>query len=94
MASVKGETASGFAYSVDPDCLDDFYFLETFAKAQKGDLSALSEMLTMMLGEKQKTALLKHCEDSKGRAKLSRVGDEIADIYKFLKDTSKKVKNS
>jgi hypothetical protein len=47
-----------------------------------------------MLGEGQKEALLRHCEDEKGRAAFPRVGDEIAEIYKTVRAESKNAKNS
>ena len=54
---------------------------------------ALSSVLTRMLGEEQKKALLKHCEDEQGRAVLRRVGDEVADIFSGAKG-DRKGKNS
>ncbi len=97
MAKVKminGTTETGFEFSVDPVSLEDFYLLEAFGRAQHGDVSALSTLLSLMLGDEQKTALLRHCEDEKGRAALSRVGDEIADIYRAVTAENKKAKNS
>ena len=93
MAIFKGKTETGFAYSVDTDCLDDFYLLEDIGRAQHNDMMALSSVLTRMLGEEQKKALLKHCEDEQGRAVLRRVGDEIADIFSGAKG-DRKAKNS
>lgn len=91
--TVKGVTSTGFKYDIDPANLDDFYLLELFGKSQNGDVSALSSLMERMLGEDQKAALLKHCEDEKGRARMSRIGDEIADIYNGLIQ-ERKVKNS
>ena len=93
MAIFKGKTETGFAYSVDTDCLDDFYLLEDIGRAQHNDMMALSSVLTRMLGEEQKKALLKHCEDEQGRAVLRRVGDEVADIFSGAKG-DRKGKNS
>lgn len=93
MAILKGKTETGFAYSVDTDCLDDFYLLEDIGRAQHNDMMALSSVLSRMLGEEQKKALLKHCEDEHGRAKTSRVGDEVAAIFKAARE-DRKAKNS
>lgn len=93
MASIKGTTATGFKYNINTDCLEDFYLLEDLGRAQSGDIMALSSVLTRMLGEEQKKALLKHCEDENGRAVLRRVGDEIADIFSGAKG-DRKAKNS
>ena len=91
---IEGTTKTGFKFSVDPVSLEDFYLLEAFGRAQNGDVSAFSTLLSLMLGEDQKKALLRHCEDEKGRAAFSRVGDEIAEIYKTVTAESKKAKNS
>ena len=93
MASIKGTTATGFKYNINTDCLEDFYLLEDLGRAQSGDIMALSSVLTRMLGEEQKKALLKHCEDEHGRAKTERVGDEVAAIFKAARE-DRKAKNS
>lgn len=93
MASIKGTTATGFKYNINTDCLEDFYLLEDLGRAQSGDIMALSSVLTRMLGEEQKKALLKHCEDESGRAVLRRVGDEVAAIFAGAKG-DRKAKNS
>ena len=49
MAIFKGKTETGFAYSVDTDCLDDFYLLEDIGRAQHNDMMALSSVLSRML---------------------------------------------
>jgi hypothetical protein len=90
---IKGVTSTGFKYTVDPLNLEDFYLLECFGQAQSGDIPAMGKLLELMLGKEQKAALLKHCEDEKGRAAISKVGDEIADIYKGA-TADKKAKNS
>ena len=91
---IKGVTATGFAYELDPAALEDYYVIEQFGLAQKGDLLAFGVLLEKMLGAKQKTALLKHCEDENGRAPVSKVSDEIASIYRYATEASKKAKNS
>ncbi len=93
MASIKGTTATGFKYNINTDCLEDFYLLEDLGRAQSGDIMALSSVLSRMLGDEQKKALLKHCEDEQGRAVLRRVGDEVAAIFAGAKG-DRKAKNS
>ena len=93
MANIKGKTETGFEYDIDTACLEDFYLLEDLGRAQSGDIMALSSVLTRMLGEEQKKALLKHCEDEQGHAVLRRVGDEVADIFSGAKG-DRKAKNS
>lgn len=93
MANIKGTTATGFKYNINTDCLEDFYLLEDLGRAQSGDIMALSSVLSRMLGDEQKKALLKHCEDEQGRAVLRRVGDEVAAIFSGAKE-DRKAKNS
>ena len=93
MANIKGTTATGFKYNINTDCLEDFYLLEDLGRAQSGDIIALSSVLSRMLGDEQKKALLKHCEDEQGRAVLRRVGDEVAAIFSGAKE-DRKAKNS
>jgi hypothetical protein len=67
MANVlKGKTAAGFAYEVDPDALNDMEVLEDIAEVEKNPL-VLPKVITAVLGKDQKNALYDHYRNENGR---------------------------
>lgn len=82
---VKGTTKSGFKYSVDPENVKDMRFIELTIKVKRDGLY-LPELIERALGEKQKEALYKHLEDSKGRVNVERVGEEFQQIMAAMNE--------
>lgn len=70
---------NGFEVKVEPDELNDMYFVETLAEIES-DVLALPKAIKMMLGEEQKKALYKSLEDENGRVPLEAVTDAITEI--------------
>lgn len=83
---VKGKTASGFEYSVNPNKLKDVRFLMAYKKMIKSDDGTdLVELIPMILGSEQTEALIAHCEKD-GVAAIDDVGAEFSEILGALSE--------
>ena len=67
---VKGTTASGFKYSVDPALLTDMEFVELAGEVQDNG-ALLPKLIKAILGEEQKKALYDHVRDDSGRVSVT-----------------------
>lgn len=80
---IEGKTATGFRFNLTEDVTDDMELLEGLIKLDKGDVSDLPEVITALMGDKQKEKLYNHCRDKKtGRVKASKVLAEVGEIFK------------
>lgn len=78
--SFSGKTTTGFAFSVDKDCLDDYELFELLVKWEKGDVTVVPEAVRKLLGEEQRLALLEHCRDKSGKVRTSAIAEELRRI--------------
>lgn len=86
---VKVKLDNGFEVKVEPEQLNDMYFVEALAQVDTNIL-VLPKVCTMLLGEEQKSALYKSLEDESGRVKLEAVSDAIIEI---MSKAGEEVKN-
>lgn len=86
MVSVKLQ--NGFEAKVEPEQLNDMYFVEALAQLET-DILSLPKVCTMLLGDEQKAALYKSLEDENGRVPLETVNDAIAEIMTKAGDKTK-----
>ena len=56
---LKGKTAAGFAYEVNPDVLNDMELMEALAEVDSNPL-LLPKVIRAVLGDAQKTAFYDH----------------------------------
>lgn len=77
---IEGKTKSGFAFSIDPEILDDMELLEAIADADENPIR-ITSVLKRLLGEEQKRALYEHLRNEKGRVSIKAVSQEIVDIF-------------
>jgi len=77
MVTVKLQ--NGFEAKVEPEQLNDMYFVEALAEMDSNIL-VLPKVCTMLLGDEQKKALYKSLEDENGKVKLEDVGGAITEI--------------
>lgn len=62
---IKGKTKTGFEYRLQDYVLDDFEVLELVGAVDEGNLTALSKLLTALLGDEQKKVYLEHVKSIK-----------------------------
>jgi len=86
MKTVK--LTNGFEVKVEPDELNDMYFVEALAEIET-DVLALPKVMKMMLGDEQKKALYKSLEDENGRVPIEAITDAITEIMTKAGEESK-----
>lgn len=85
---ISGKTKSGFKYSIDENVITDFEFLENLENVMDNGVG-LSKTLIILLGEKQKKALINYVRDKKTkRVPVKNVMKEVEDIL-----SNPKIKN-
>ena len=86
-------TSTGFKCRLNEDALDDMRLVEQMGVLSNGSASeqlvAVSSILNSILGEEQKEKLYKHVEE-KGRVSVSKVMNELSDIFNGVTASKKK----
>lgn len=83
---VKIETKTGYKCKVNEKVLEDIRFLEDFSKMEKGEITAIFDLMDRILGDEQKEKLYKHCEDKDGLVPAETLGEELADVFEILSE--------
>lgn len=79
--TVKGKTTTGFAFEITADARDDYELFEDLVQLDSGNVAVMPRILSRLLGEKQKAALLEHCRDEKtGRVSTVSLNAELRRI--------------
>ena len=81
-----GTTASGFAYSLDEDVMDDYELLEMFCEIDAGNNSLITKAAKQLLGEEQLSALKEHLRNEKGKVPATKMVEEITQILSENKE--------
>ena len=82
---MQGKTKSGFEFERDETVLDEMRILDMIAGISSGDVTQLSPLTRKILGDDQKERLYRHLEETEGRASISRVSEEITEIFEACK---------
>ena len=85
---ITGTTGSGFNYEIDDDALNDMELLDALCDLDRGDHSAISEVIRRLMGE-QKKALYEHLRGMDGRVKADEVINTVAEILNACSKTKK-----
>lgn len=78
---MKGTLKCGFEYEIDEKTLDDYRLLDLISQIEKNPLQ-ISLLITKLLGEDQKEALLTYLESQNGTATIQAVTDCVVEIFK------------
>lgn len=70
---------------MDETVLDDMRILDMIVGMSSGDVTQLSPLTRKILGDDQKERLYRHLEEKEGRASISRVSEEITEIFEACK---------
>lgn len=85
----RGKTKSGFSFTLDDKVFDDMELLESLVDIDKGNSAALPMVVSKILGKEQKNALYEHCRDDDGRVPVSKVGQELTEIFEAFGESKK-----
>lgn len=95
---VEGVTESGFAFSYDKRVLSDWRFMELLGEisdensAEIAKVNGYTRLVTMLLGEKQKKALLEHvARENDGFAPMDKVEKVLNEI--MFSSAKREIKN-
>ena len=91
MATVKGTTASGFKYSVDPNIMKSYRFLKLYTESIK-DPNVGLQLIEKVLGSDQEEKLIKHVEKKVGFDDTETIIAEFTEIIQKLTDEDKALK--
>lgn len=87
---MKGVTKSGFAFELEDEAFNDYEILEQLRAVDKGDLTAIVDVVDTLFSKEQKNALKEHLRDENGRVGMKEMIQEVAEILQ----TSQEGKNS
>ena len=83
MAKKKGETKSGFKFTMDEAVLDDMELIDVMANIET-DASNMSKFVLMVLGPDQRSKLYEHLRNKDGRVPSSKVYEEILEMFEII----------
>lgn len=76
---LKGKTAAGFEYQVDPDALNDMELMENLAEVDETPLK-LPKVIRAVLGDSQKKAFYDHYRNENGKVPVDAISDAFVEI--------------
>lgn len=79
--NITGKTSSGFGFELSPNVFDDWEIMELLGRVQNEDKLAIFELFRRVLGDEQLAKLKEHCREEDGRIPLSRMNDELTEIF-------------
>lgn len=84
-----GETKSGFKFEISENSFDDMRVVDALAAISEGENPlAISELVMLLLGKKQRDALYKHLKRADGTVPPGKVVDEIVEIVQLKSKNS------
>ena len=81
MEQLKGKTKDGFAYTIDPEVMNDMEFLENLAEVDENP-AKLPNLITNVLGQEQKKELYDHYRDENGRVPVDAISNAFVEMLK------------
>lgn len=76
---LKGKTAAGFAYQVNPDALNDMELMENLAEVDTNPLH-LPKVIRAVLGDAQKAAFYDHYRNEDGKVPVDVISAAFVEI--------------
>lgn len=80
----NGITNSGFNFNIDTEAMNDMRVIDALSEIEKGNVLQVTNLIKIMLGEKQKERLYKHIADGEGKVSPEKCMAEIKEIFEKL----------
>ena len=80
---IPGKTKSGFDFKISEEQMDDYELLEGLVEIDKGNQTAIIDVISRLLGEEQKNKLKEHLRGANGRVTASGMITEITNIFEI-----------
>lgn len=84
---IKGETSTGFSFSIPKQNLDNMELVEAMSGASGSDPLQMPKVLDLLLGKEEKKSLYDHVREKDGRVPIKKISDELVDIFNSSKET-------
>jgi|SRR5690625_3688100 len=88
LMTLKGTTESGFEYVVEKETLDDWELFEMMSEMEERPF-LLNNIITTLLGKKQKEKLKDHLRNENGKIPMQEMGKVLEEIFNQHKETKK-----
>lgn len=83
--AINGKTDTGFEFTIADSVGDDMEFLELSIQADRGDFTAMPDLVLHLLGADQKKALFEHCRKD-GIVSTKAVAREVQDMFRVIRE--------
>lgn len=83
---LKGTTKSGFKFELDQERLNNYELLESISEIDENPL-AITKVLDLLLGKKEKNRLKEHIRNDEGIISVDKMTDEITEMFQSLDQT-------
>lgn len=83
----KGMTTAGFNWEIPANRLDNMELVDALADVEKGNVFAVSNVVTLLLGKNQKKRLYDFLRDEDGIVSAQTVSETIAEILQTANET-------
>lgn len=77
---ITGTTGSGFTFTISEEQMDDYELLEGLVELDKGNESAIVDVIDRLLGTDQKNQLKNHVRNENGKVTATGMVKEVVDI--------------
>ena len=74
------QLSCGFEADIDENAADDMEFLDALTAMQKGDLTGMSEMCSILLKPEEKKRLYDMLRNESGRVPVKIMGEQITEL--------------
>jgi len=83
---IKGETKSGFDYSIPEENLNNYELLEVLVEVEENPL-LIAKTVNLLLGKEQANRLKEHLRTKNGIVPTDKMSNEIMEIFESQKET-------
>jgi len=85
---IKGKTASGFKFEIEPADINDMEFLERLGIAFESDLTKVPGIMTEILGADQRARLYDHLRDERGKVPIEKAMEAFQEILTIANEST------
>lgn len=85
---IKGTTASGFKFEIDPANVNDIEFLERLGIAFNDDITRVPGIMTEILGPEQRAKMYDHLRTADGRVPIDAAMAEFQEILTIANESA------
>lgn len=85
---IKGETASGFKFEIEPEDINDMEFLERLGIAFESDITKVPGIMTEILGADQRARLYDHLRNERGKVPIEKAMETFQEILTIANEST------